>query len=177
MTGAGRAALAALLVTACASEPAFAPPTEDEARAAYIRAIRADLIDTPAQRTPAESSAIIPGDTPAEAGRKAGGVLSSEAERNDRAMAQRNIESLGRITLGECEWAAIDPDDIRPYGRERVEGVAQGYRCEYEVFHNTEQRGLVSARGTGYFFHRDGSYDFGQIEQATFERAARDSAR
>src|SRR5688572_13055637 len=157
MRGAGRALLAALFVTACASEPAYAPPTDDEARTAYVRAIRADLIDTPARRTPAGSTAIVPGDSPAEAGGKAAGVLSSEAERNDRAMAQRNIDSLQRLTLGDCEWASVDADDIRPYGRERAEGVAKGYRCDYEVFHNTEQRGLVSASGTGYFFHRDGS--------------------
>lgn len=166
---AGWAALAALLAGACASEPTYAPPTEDEARAAYVRAIRADWIDSPPPRPPEGRTSIAPGDTPSEAGRIVGSVMEYESEMNTRATARSSLESFDRLALGECEWGGIDADDIQPAGRGRVEGIGDGYRCAYEVFHDTATRGLVSAEGAGYFFQRDGGYDFGEVEQATFE--------
>ena len=166
---AGLPALAALLLAACASEPAYPPPTEDEARAAYVRAIRADWIESPPPQPPEGPTAVVPGDAPAEAGRKVGSVLEYESEMNTRAAAPGRIQRFDTIALGECEWSGIDADDIQPAGRGRVEGIGEGYRCAYEVFFDTPTRGRVSAEGAGYFFQRDGSYDFGEIEQATFE--------
>lgn len=166
---AGVATLAALLVAACASEPAYAPPTDDEARAAYVRAIRADWIESPPPQPPEGPTAVVPGDTPTEAGRKVGSVMEYESEMNTRAAAPGRIQRFDRIALGECGWAGIDADDIQAAGRGRVEGIGEGYRCAYEVFFDTPTRGRVSAEGAGYFFQREGSYDFGEIEQATFE--------
>jgi hypothetical protein len=98
-----------------------------------------------------------------------GRVLLAESERSARLEAQKTIASLSRVSVGACAWGPIDPDDVKPSGRARVEGaVRDGYRCAYEVFHNTQTRGRVSAKGTGFFFHRAGSYDFAASEEANF---------
>lgn len=162
-----------VLLAACGSDPAYPPPTNEEARAAYVRAIRADLIDAPPERRIESPTRLEPGDSPEEAGRKVGSVLLAESEQTSRLEAPRRIAGLSKISVGECSWGSIDPDDIKPHGRERVEGkVSDGYSCDYEVFHNSDVRGLVSAKGTGFFFHRDGSYDFAGSEVSSFERVA-----
>jgi hypothetical protein len=163
-----------LLLAGCGSDPAYPPPTADEAKAAYARAIRADLIDSPPQRTFAGPAAIVPGDTPRSALAKTGGVLNQEAELGDRAIAPGRLASLDKVTVGECAWGSIDPATVRPYGRGRVEGqVGEGFSCDFEVFHDTDTRGLVSARGTGFFFHREGSYDFaGSKMHTSFQPAS-----
>lgn len=162
--------LPALFLAGCGSDPAYPPPTDAEARAAYARSIQADLIDSPPRHTAEGVSGPQPGDTPTEAGRKVGTIMLSESERSARLDAPRLLASLDKVTVGNCSWGSIDPDDIKPHGRARVEGkVEDGYTCEYEVFHDTETRGPVSAKGTAYFFHRDGSYDFAGVEVDSFE--------
>ena len=164
--------LALLLVTACTSEPSYPPPTPDEARAAYVGAIRADWIDSPPPQPPQGPTAIVPGDTPASAGRKAASVLDYESDMNSRAIARTSLESFAKLALGTCEWTSIDASDVKLPARDRVEGVADhGYLCAYEVSHDTATRGRVSAKGSGYFFHHEGSYDFAKIEEANFEPA------
>ena len=158
-----------LLVAGCGSDPAYPPPTDAEARAAYARAIQADLIDSPPRHTAEGVSGPEPGDTPAEAGHKVGTILLTESERTARLDAPRLLASLDKVTVGNCSWGSIDPIDIKSHGRARVEGqVEDGYTCDYEVFHDTETRGPVSAKGTAYFFHRDGSYDFAGVEVESF---------
>ena len=161
--------LATLIVGACASEPAYPPPTAGEARQAFVRALRADRIETPLPQPPRQPTAIVPGDTPGEAGRKAASVLEYESEVNSRAIAHVLLASLTSLTLGDCRWTAIDADDVKRVSRPRLDGIAEGYRCAYEAFHHSQERGRVSAEGAGYFFQRDGRYDFAEIEQATFE--------
>jgi hypothetical protein len=164
--------VAFLFLAGCGADPAYPPPVDIEARAAYIRAIRADLIESPPRHTVEGPTNLAPGDTPGAAGRKVGSVWLTEGERNARLDAQRRIASLMRIVVGECSWGSVDPDDVRPTGRDRVEGkVDAGYSCEYEVFHNTATRGQVSAKGRGFFFQRDGSFDFAGSEEGTFESA------
>jgi hypothetical protein len=158
-----------LLLPACGSEPTYPPPTNAEAKAAYVRAIRADLIEAPPKYTVEGPANLEAGDSPNEAGRKVGSVLLAESERSARLEARKSIASLTKVTVGECTWGSIEPDDIKPHGRDRVEGkVEDGYSCAYEVFHNTDTRGPVSASGTGFFFHRDGSYDFAGSEEGSF---------
>lgn len=164
------AVAASLLAAGCASEPAYPPPTGDEAREAYVRAIRADWIDRPAPQPPQGETALVPGDSPDEAGRKVFGVLDYESEMNTRAMAPGLIASLDKVVLGQCEWGGLDAADVKHFARHRIEGaVSEGYGCDYRVFHQTESRGLVSAAGEGYFFHRDGSYDFAKVDEESFE--------
>ena len=158
-----------LLATACSSEPMYAPPTNSEAQSAYIRAIRADLIESP-PRHPAETPAAADAERPDQYAARMGRSFAAEAENSSRSNARSRIQSLDRVNVGDCSWGSIDSDDVRPGGRQRVEGAAtEGYSCSYEVFHNSPVRGPVSARGTGYFFHREGSYDFGSVEEASFE--------
>ena len=164
------AALVISLVTACTSEPTYPPPTADEARAAYVGAIRADWVESPPPQPPQGPTAIVPGDTPGSAGRKAATVLDYESDMNSRAIARGQLQSFAKLVLGECEWTGIDPSDVDLPARDRVEGIADdGYLCGYEVFHDTASRGRVSAKGSGYFFHHEGSYDFARIEEANFE--------
>ena len=160
------------LAAACAPEPAYAPPTDEEAAAAVARAVRADLIDAPPRRTVSGPTAIEPGDTPSSAGRKAGGVLGQEAERSDRLAAASRIASLRWVRVSDCRWGRVDAGAVRPYGRDRAEGVGRGWRCAYEEAHDTPTRGLVSAKGQGYFFHREDAYDFGGIEAGSYERVS-----
>ena len=169
----GAVAIVPLLwLTACGSDPAYPPPTDSEALAAYARAIRADLIDSPPEHSADGPTRLEPGDSPDEAGRKVGSALLQESERTARLDAPRILASLSAVTVGECEWDSIDPDEIRPHGRTRVEGkIADGYRCSYQVIHDTAARGRVSASGTGYFFQRDGSYDFAGVEEDSFAAA------
>lgn len=172
-------ALAALLLAACgpASKPTHPAPTEEEATLAYAHAISADWIDSPPPEAPEGSSAPEPGDTPGEAGRKVGGAMAYASDMETRAMAPRLIESLRKVTVADCEWTAVNAAKVEAYATHRVEAEAtDGYLCNYEVFHDVKARGPVSAKGKGYFYRHEDVWDFGQIEQASFEPVAGDPA-
>jgi hypothetical protein len=168
-------ALAALLLAGCgaASKPTHPAPTEEEATLAYAHAISADWIDSPPPEPPEGPTAVAPGDTPGEAGRKVGSTMAYASDMETRAMAPGLIESLRKVTVGDCEWTAVDAAKVKAYSAHRVEAEAtDGYLCAYEVFHDTKARGLVSAKGSGYFYRHEESWDFAQIDQANFEPAA-----
>src|SRR5687767_6345301 len=105
-----------LLLAACGSEPAYPPPTNGEAKAAYVRAIHADLIEAPPKHAIDGPANLEPGDSPNEAGRKVGSVLLAESERNARLEARKRIASLTKVTVGECAWGSIDPGDVERHG-------------------------------------------------------------
>jgi hypothetical protein len=164
---------AAALVGACASEPGYAPPTETEARGAYVRALRADWVDSPPPQRPSQPTAIGPGDAPADAAGKAARALAYESAVESRAIARSQLSSLASLRLGACNWSDIDAGEVKPVAGARLAGVVEGYRCAYRVVHDSAQRGRVGAEGTGYFFQRAGTYDFAEIDQAAFEPVGR----
>jgi hypothetical protein len=161
--------MTALLAACGGSEPACPPPTDDEARAAYVRAIRADFIDSPQRHEQVDPGALANGSA-ADVPETMGKSFNAESENSARLNAQQRIDSLGKVTVGECSWGGIDSGNVVPQSRRRIEGrVENGYTCDYEVFHHTPTRGLVSARGSGAFYQRDGRYEFAGIEEANFK--------
>lgn len=164
-------ALAALLLAACAaaSKATYPPPGDEEAGAAYLHALTADWIESPAPEPPEAASAVGPGDTSGEAGRKVVGTMAYASEMETRAITQRKVGTLRKVTVHDCDWTSVDGKKVKAHSSKRVEAEAtDGYRCAYEVFHETGSRGLVSAKGTGYFYMHEGGWDFAEIDEARF---------
>jgi hypothetical protein len=160
-----------MVLSACTSDPAYAPPTNDEAKSAVIAGIHADLIDGPIHNKMPDNPAVGPGDDPISGMKKVGGSMASLSELNDRADAQSDIDSLLKIEIGVCDWGSVDPDNLQAYGKERlIQGkISEAYTCTYEMYSDTSTRGQVSAKGRGYFYKASGGYFHADIERSSWE--------
>jgi hypothetical protein len=137
-----------------------------------LRALHAELIDPPGPPAAPVPNPVGPGDTPSAAAAKVGGAMAEATELEDRRIAQSSVQSLQRVQVGDCQWGKVNPEAVLRYSRDRAKAAGFGYRCAYEEAHGTQARGLVSAPGEAYVFHREGAYDFAGIKQGNYERVA-----
>jgi hypothetical protein len=167
--------LSAWLLTGCQmfGPPPYAPPTNVDARDAVIAGIRADLIDAPPPALEEVEITRTTVNVPMAMFKQTGNMLEHQAELQDRLSAPREIDSLRAVQIGDCRWQAVDPGDIKPYGRERVKGkVDRGYLCAYDIYHETEKGGRVRAHARGYFYKDGNRFLHAGIEMSKFERAS-----
>lgn len=163
-------AAAVALLAACTPEPTYAVPDNDQALSAIRNGIRADLIDAPPRHAMPENPEVVKGDGPHEAMKKVGGTMLSMREGNDRASAQRRIDSMTGVDLGPCEWEAVDTDEIYNSARPRIEGkIAAAYRCEYRLTVMTNLGSPVTVTESGYFYKQGDEFLQAKIEKSSWE--------
>ena len=143
--------LLVLVLTACSSlaDPDYPPPSETDAKIAYI-AGRLALADMLEGRPIAQVSKF-----PNEAIRKVVDTktLITEFQIEGGILALRKNAGTDQVTVSDCKWQEIDPDEVDKSTRPMIGDEPPGaYFCQAEVY-VTQNYGIKARASTsGYFF-------------------------
>lgn len=136
-----------------APPPAYAAPTDYEARLAYADALRASL-KQPGNPDEGPPEGVEEGYIEAMA--RGGRIRRAEAAIANNKSILSSLETLAKAKLSGCVWTALDLDDATGGADvDRTTYPGHAYRCTVKIIHNTDRRGRVEATTDGYFF-KDG---------------------
>lgn len=136
--------------------PAYAAPTDHEARLAYADALRAGLKE-PGNTEEGPPEGVDEGYIEAMA--RGGRIGRAKAAIANNKAILSSLESLAKAELNGCGWTALDLDDAT--GGADVDAATypdHAYRCTVKIIHNTDRRGRVEATTEGYFFKNGNSF-------------------
>jgi hypothetical protein len=139
-----------------APPPAYAAPTDHEARLAYADALRASLKEPGnAEEGPPEGVE----EDYVEAMARGARIHRAKAAIANNKNILSSLETLAKAELSGCVWTALDLDDAT--GDADVDPAAypgHAYRCTVKIIHDTHRRGRVEATTDGYFFRNGNSF-------------------
>jgi hypothetical protein len=139
-----------------APPPAYAAPTDYEARLAYADALRATLKEpgNPDEGPPEGVEEVY-----VEAMARGARIRRAEAAIANNKTILDSLETLAKAELSGCVWTPLDLEDAT--GGADVDPAAypgHAYRCTVKIIHDTAPRGRVEATTDGYFFKNGNSF-------------------
>ena len=151
-------AFSMIIASGCgkAPPPAYAAPTDHEARLAYADALRASLKE-PGNTEEGPPEGVEEGYIEAMA--RGARIRRAEAVVANNKTILSSLDTLAKAELSGCVWTALDLDDAT--GGADVNPAAypgHAYRCTVKIVHDTDRRGRVEATTEGYFFKNGHSF-------------------
>jgi uncharacterized lipoprotein YmbA len=140
--------VAAMLMGCSAQSPTAATYeqfSESDATAAYREGLKQDFLDRSLTTQDLDDAGVD---------RMQQAVYANMHDDDaEKTAASNAMESLVSVKLNVCQWQSIDERNINIQGRARVrDKVEAGYYCDFQVSHRTDDRGIVSGFGSGYFY-------------------------
>ncbi|MFT4027022.1 MAG: hypothetical protein QM676_09505 [Novosphingobium sp.] len=153
----------------------YAPPTEAEAKAAFVREMKSYLLRPSSVEKP--SATLLDAAVPEVAMAKgAYYAFDSYRDAQDRNTVRGKISSLQRVEVSNCEWETVRWAKVDDQAEARMAGIHFGHFCKCREFHRIASGDMVSRTGSGYFFRDEQGFQFAEFvkDRTAYERVRRE---